>query len=160
MDKWNCLIISDKIAREINNNEIKAPVEARVNITWWKESQNYNFEDYDIFFIDFQSIFSFGNDQTRTLPQLISGELRQIKFIFTSKTSTLITQAYQKKENVYDIISYLWKDMPLSLTSKGNKIIITNPKYSLSKLLFNEKNQPYHWKWAIESENLPENSQT
>ena len=98
MNKWNCLIISDGIKSEINKDRIKAPDEVRVRTTWWGEYQNCNFEDYDVFFIDFQNIFTFGHDQIRSLLLLKSGELQQIKFIFASKNSSLITQAHQKKK--------------------------------------------------------------
>jgi len=158
MNKRNCLIIDDRIKREIKEDKINAPDETRVEITGWGEFQNYNFEDYDVFFIDFRDNYRFDIGQTRALLSLKSGELKQIKFIFASKIYSVLTQAHRKEEYTDDIISYLWSGIPPSNNTKGNKIVVTNPKYSLSMLLLNEKNQPYHWKWAIKSENLLINS--
>ena len=158
MKKWNCLIIDDNINYKKKENPIKTPKEIRIDITNWNIFQTYNFEDYDVFFIDFEDFYNFDYDQTKALRRLISGELKQIKFIFASKIGSVITQAHQEKEETPDIIYTLWSCIPHSIGNKGNKIVVTNPEYSLSKLLFNEKNQLYHWKWAIKPEDLPSDS--
>ncbi|NVM44104.1 MAG: hypothetical protein HWN79_04215 [Candidatus Lokiarchaeota archaeon] len=158
MNKTNCLIIDDNINDKKKENPIKTPKETRIDITNWNRFQTYNFEDYDVFFIDFEDYHRFDYDQTNALRKLISGELAQIKFIFASKIDSVITQAHQRKEETSDIISSLWSGIPPSIITKGNKIVMTNPKYNLSKLLFNEKNQPYHWKWAIQPKDLPSDS--
>ena len=158
MKKWNCLIINDKIKRELREDKINAPDDVRVEITWWNEFQDYNFEDYDIFFIDFNENYKFELQQPRVLQQLVSGELEQIKFIFASKINSEIEPINEKKGYTGDIIHYLWGSIPLSIHTKGNKIVIANTEYSLSKLFFNEKYQPYNWNWAIKPEDLPRDS--
>ena len=158
MNKWNCLIIDDIIKSNLKENRIKVPDEIRVDVTWWSDIEAYNFEDYDLFFIDFNNNIKFDFDQTKALRRLISGELKQIKFIFASKISSIITKAHKNEVHNSDIINTLWSGIPPSINKRGNKIIITNPEYSLSKLLFNERDQPYYWKWAIKSEDLPKDS--
>jgi len=158
MNKWNCLIIDDIIDYKKKEALIKTPDEIRVDITNWNNFQTYNFEDYDVFFINFSDYHYFDYDKTNAFIPLISGELKQIKFIFASKNPSEITQAHQKKNEISDIIFYLWKSIPHSINKEGNKIIITNPDYLLSKLLFIEKHYPFHWKWAIKSEELPGDS--
>ena len=155
MNKWNCLIIDDTIKVE---DIIKTPDEIRVEIIKWNKFQRYNLEDYDVFFINFEEHYTFNYDQTKALLALKSGELKQIKFIFASKYITYIAQDYRKELEISDIIFHLWKGIPNSINKEGNKINIINPDYILSKLFFNEKYQPFHWKWAIKSEELPSNS--
>ncbi len=159
MNKWNCLIIDDKIDYKKKEDPIKAPDEIRVDITNWNGFQEYNFEDYDVFFIDFVNNYRFDYQQSSALLSLISGELKQIKFIFASNIVSVINYINKKGVTTYDTIHYLWRGIPLSINKNGNKIVITNPENSLSKLLFNEKYQPYHWKWVIKSEDLPNNHQ-
>lgn len=158
MKKWNCLIIDDYLKGEQKEKKINALDEVRVEIAWWNEFQEYNFEDYDVFFIDFENNYKFDHQQPRALRSLASGELKQIKFIFTSKIDSEIEPINEKKVHNNDIIHYLWSIIPPSISTKGNKIEVINPEYSLSKLFFNEKYQSYHWTWAIEPENLPNDS--
>lgn len=75
MNKWNCLIIDDTIDNEKKEDIIKTPDEIRVEITKWDNFQTYNFEDYDVFFINFRYYYKFDYNQTKALLTLISGEL-------------------------------------------------------------------------------------
>ncbi len=159
MKKWNCLIIANTTdTNKKKNTIIKAPEEIRVDITNWTYFQAYNFEDYDVFFIDFGNYYKFDRKMTKAFFPLISGELKQIKFIFASKISSEIPKVFREKTEISDMIFSLWKDIPSSIDKEGSKIVITNPDYSISKLLFNDKLQEFHWKWAIKSENLPSDS--
>lgn len=166
MKKWNCLIIDGTLDIKKGEDILKTPDEISVEITDWNNFQNYNFEDYDFFFINFHYFYrfpytspnSFNKERIRALATLISGDLNQIKFIFASKISAVILKKIKKNKKIPDLISHLWEDIPLSINKEGTKILITNPDYTLSKLLFSEDSQPSRWKWSIKSEELPDNS--
>ncbi len=158
MNKWNCLIIDDTISHKKQEDKINAPDGLSVKKVHWNSFHRENFEDFDIFFINFEDEYSFNYDQTKALLELKSGELKQLKFIFASKINSVIKPAVNKEAHPFDLISNLWKGIPKSFNKEGNKIILINPNYSLSKLLFLEKFRPFHWKWSIKSEELPNNS--
>ncbi len=160
MNKWNCLVIDDTIINNENEDILKLPDEIRVEITNWNNFEIPNLEDFDVFFIKFEEHRNFSYYQTINLLILKSGELKQIKFIFASKILCELILAHQEKQKTPDLISSLWKGIPQSTNKKGNKIHIINPEYTLSKLIFNEKNQQFCWNWAIKSEELPNNSYT
>ncbi len=147
--KQNCLIIigSD------HELEVRSLKDENIDITDWDNFHSFNSEDYDILFFDIPARLKLDSYQQESLLKLGSTELEQIKFVFAAFSSLTISL-----ERYGETIHYIWNEVPKSIKKDGRKIIVNNPNYRLSKLLFKEDIPNFEWYWSIFPENLPENS--
>lgn len=158
MNKWNFLIISNRIEKSdiLDNNGINNKY--LIDVIIWDKIKSYNLEDYDVIFFDFQKSHIFKNSTINHLRPILDFKLEQFIFIFASKCEALAESRHNKDVRYIDFIYSMWKEIPESSHKEGKKIILINSERRISKLLFNELESNFFWNWAVEQSMLPEHS--
>lgn len=153
MKKRHNLIISNIIQILSPNTNS----EYYIDFAPWDKVSNYNLEDYDVLFIDLEKYLKTKNLKKERMLPLRNWKLGQIIFIFTSIAEADIRGSYGSSEKIFDLVHYIWNEIPVSIDSKGKNIFLNNLNKDISSLLFDESNL-YKWSWSIKQEDLPDNS--
>lgn len=153
MKKKHNLIISNILQKLPPNTYSKY----RIDLTNWYNISFLNLEDYDVLFLDFEKYLNLKDLKPEIILPLRNWKLGQIFFIFTSKTETYFRSNYRNPNQTYDLIHFIWNEIPVSIDTKGKNIFLTNLKKEISSLLLDESSS-YEWRWSIKQENLPDNS--
>ena len=151
MKKWHILIVSNT-----NLSNLEIPTNHRVDIVEWENINLYNFEDYDIVFLNFKKHLYLSDANLECLIPLVDWRLKQTVFILASKTQTNFRYR-NKSSTTSNLISIIWTELPSSLDTTGKKIILTPPKKKITSLIL-DSSFSYNWNWSITREELPDNA--
>ena len=150
MEKWHILIVTNTAPFNLEDFS-----KSRVDFFKWKNIDECNFEDYDVLFLNFVEHLHLGDVNIECLSPLINWRLKQTFFIFASRTETNFRTSL-KSSRTWNFISSIWPELPSSLDTKGQKIILKAPKEKITSLIL-DSSFSFNWDWGINRKKLPDN---
>ncbi len=150
MKKKHILLVS-----EVDYTNLKNLSYNEIDLTIWENIHFHNFEDYDVFFLNFEGNVDLKNVNINYLNPLLNWDLEQLIFIFPSKIESV------SKKNRIEFTNFnvnlIWSELPSPLETKGQNIILRNTQDKILPLIL-DNSFSYTWNWSIKREDLPDNA--